>query len=258
MITCKLYGGLGNQMFQIAACIGFSKKWMVPYGIPKFTLNEAVWKNYFRDRLPSAHPYEALMYVLYREPSHAYREIPYYDGHFKIDGYFQSYGYSIGLVKELREEFGFANLPTNKGFISIHVRRGDYLLYPDKHPVVTIEYLRQAVKKFDYQEWDFVIFSDDPAWCELKIDNPHFFSQFEYSHTFHIADKEDPLMDLKQMSMCEHQIISNSTYSWWAAYLNDNRGKIIVTPHEDNWFGPSNKHLDVKDLIPYKWNRIKF
>lgn len=100
---------------------------------------------------------------------------------------------------------------------------------------------------------DFLVFSDDIEWCKRNIPS-------EKVNPINIRFKEqgEALLDLKEMAECEHNIIANSTYSWWGAWLNNNPNKVVVTPDEENWFGVDNKHLDVSTLLPKEWIRVKY
>ena len=103
------------------------------------------------------------------------------------------------------------------------------------------EYLENASKLFPKNSL-FVIFSDNIYWCmkELKgLDLKMFFMPKQKHH-----------LDFYLMSLCDHNIISNSSFSWWAAYINQNKDRIVVAPKK--WYGPKNPH-DTKDLIPEDW-----
>jgi hypothetical protein len=114
-------------------------------------------------------------------------------------------------------------------------------------------YLVQAVdamKKIGITRFKF--FSDDIPWCVTCGINLQFPDcEFEYS------TGKSEMEDLISMSSCEHQIISNSTMSWWAAELNRNPRKVCIIPSEQNWFGPDN-HLSVKDLYREEFVQIKY
>lgn len=243
-------GQAGNQMFQIAATIGTALKYKLPYCIPKHTLNDEVWKpyrfenvNYCDEELTNA--------KVWKEPSHAYHEIPKPEGNLILDGYMQSYKYSQDYLPEIRKAFGFDNLDTKKGICSLHYRSGDYNFYPNKHPKINFCYIKQALMKMsDFGYEKFLVFSDDIA--EIKEILSALSFDFEYS------ENKDAITDMKEMASCQSNIIANSTFSWWAAYLNNNPDKIVITPDESNWFGVNNKHLSVKDLLPESWIRIKY
>lgn len=251
MVSARLYGQLGNQLFQYAAVLSTSLKYDIPYCIPKHTLNDKVWKPYSFENINYC-DIELIGSKIWKEPSHAYHEIPKPEGNLIFDGYMQSYEYFQDYLPEIRKSFGFDDLPTNYDTVSIHVRRSDYLKYPTKHPVVTLEYLKKAVNLIEGDCY-FEIFSDDLEWCKQNL-NKEFFDDREFDY----VPVGDAILDMKYMAMAEHNIIANSTYSWWAAYLNNNPDKIVVTPDESNWFGRDNKHLDVSDLLPKEWVRIKY
>lgn len=242
-------------MFQVAATIATSLKYKIPYCIPKHTLNDKVWKPYYFENVNYCDDNDVIsVQKVWKEPSHAYHEIPMPTRSIVLDGYFQSELYFKDYLPEIRKVFGFDKLEIKRGVCSIHVRRGDYLLYPDKHPVVTGEYLKQAmlgiIDKTNIRH--FKIFGDDIEWNKSHFNIIGDYYKFEFS------ENKNEIEDIKEMASCEHNIISNSTFSWWSAYLNNNPDKIVITPDESNWFGVKNKHLSVKDLLPESWIRIKY
>lgn len=256
MVSVKLKGRLGNQMFQIAAAVAYSLDMKDEFALPLTTVNEKEWPHYFRNRWVGK-TYGGAFDEIYKEPSHGYSKIPKMGGRVLLDGYFQSYKYFIEHIQTIREIFSF-NDPVNEGWVSLHVRRGDYLKYPDKHPVVTLDYIRNAVKQFENTDADFLIFSDDIGWCEKHLDKEFWSSldrgtQFEY-----VQADADPIMDMRQMSMSEHFITANSSFSVMAALLSNSFHKKVICPDESCYFGPANRHLDVSTLMPPNWTRIKF
>lgn len=263
MVTCKLYGRLGNQMFQIAASLGYAFDHGRNFVMPRSTLNPIVWPNYFESLFPEKPQYDWMFDTYYKEKSHEYNEIP----RFKIgvgivlDGYFQSWKYFDEYRDEILTAFEFNEIEKITGVCSIHVRRGDYLKYQTKHPVVTEDYLLKAIDLIRIKTGinKFMVFSDDFAWCRDFFEDKAIWGPYSKrpGNTFMFSGMPE-IEDMKLMASCEHNIISNSTFSWWGAYMNNNPDKMVVTPHEDNWFGPDNKHLNVSDLLPVSWNRIKF
>ncbi len=247
MVTAKLYGRTGNRLFQKAAAIGYATTHNLNYIIDEEPAEVHMWPR----------P------ILIKEKSHSYQELQckpeWRHRCILLDGYFQSARYFDHCREEVLKAFGY-DWSLRKGWCSIHVRRGDYLLYPDKHPVVTMDYLVSATSRMEANHGvnRFLVFSDDIEWCR----NSFTWLQKEIrstSHwTFEYSEGRTEREDLELMSCCEHNIISNSTYSWWAAYLNQNPNKVVVSPSKDNWFGPSNNHLDTSDLIPESWIQIKY
>jgi hypothetical protein len=91
----------------------------------------------------------------------------------------------------------------------------------------------------------YVIFSDDIDWCK---------SVFGISEEIYYIEGEEDYIDLYLMSMCTHNIIANSTFSWWAAWLNKNPDKVVVAPK--TWFGPAIQDKPTDNIIPLEWIRI--
>lgn len=242
----KLIGRMGNQMFQISAAISYSKKHNIPYWIPKQSVNEHIWPAFFK-HFPSE-PMPGTKYIQYNEPSHSYNEIPKYQN-ICLNGFFQSEKYFSHCRQDIIDAF---QIPYKRldGYVSIHVRRGDYLQFADKHPPVTYEYISAAVKHFiELGFSNFVVCSDDIKWCRISFKPLELFGA-----VFSYSAGHEPIEDLAMMSCCIHNIISNSSFSWWAAWLNQNPDKIVIAPKI--WFGEGNKNLDDRDLVPETWIKM--
>lgn len=245
MISVILRGGLGNNLYQMAAAFGHAKKHGLEYAIPLEVENPHYvgQKPYifpginYCDKLPDL--------PKYAEPAFHYNEIPEVDD-IVLDGYFQSFKY----LHEFRDEFmaalGF-NWQMNEGWCGAHIRRGDYLRLPDYHPFVGEKFLTDAVNKMYELKGitKFRIFSNDIPWCkEFFAGMPKFI--FDY------AEGNTEIRDMEEMARCEHSIISNSTFSAWASYLNRNLEKMVISPQKDKWFGKLLNH-NVNDLYLKDW-----
>lgn len=239
MVTCKLWAQTGNQMFMLSAMLGYAKKYNVNFFAPPTTIAPNVWPTYFPQFPTQRCPQH---YFTYKEPDHSYNEIPFHE-HIQLEGFFQSEKYFSHCRQFILDSF---QIPWKQldGFVTIHIRRGDYLNYPDKHPVVTYEYISEAVKHFiSFGYKNFVVASDDIKWCRIQ------FKPLElYGAVFSYSSGNGPIQDLALLSCGEHFIGSNSSFSWWAYYLNRNPNKIGIFP--ETWFGPGNSHLCTKDLYP--------
>lgn len=136
---------------------------------------------------------------------------------------------SAGIPQDLEAWFsGFGCRSSASELVSIHVRRGDYLRLPHRHPFVGVKYLREAVARFP--ESEFLVFSDDLPWCRGFFKGPR----------FHFAEGNTVLADLYLMTQCRGgHICSNSTFSWWGAYLGE--GKTVFP---SMWYGPAHKNHD--------------
>lgn len=179
-----------------------------------------------------------------------------------LEGYWQSERYFKPIENEIRSEFVLKEKPDlpnalmaeeilKSNAVSIHIRRGDYLSNPitfDYHGVCSLEYYYTAINLIAKKISDthFYIFSDDPKWVQqnLKLNFPH-------THVTHNQESKD-YMDLWLMSLCKHHIIANSSFSWWGAWLSNNKDKIVIAPK--NWFNQPD--IDTKDLIPDSWYQV--
>jgi len=149
--------------------------------------------------------------------------------------------YPEDYVNHIKEKY--SEILKNKT-CSIHIRRGNYLNLQQFHPVQDIHYFNKSIEKIPNDSY-FLIFSDDIKWCKMNFPNDERFIFIENNN-----DYEDLLL----MSLCENNIISNSTFSWWGAYLNKNPNKIVVAP--EKWFGFGNSMNDTKDLYCEKWIKL--
>lgn len=256
-IGTRRFGRLGNEIYQYAAVISYARKHGLEYSLPSAT-NDETWNPcHFRHL---AHPnwVEGREDILINEYQHEYQEIEFReewrDKQIVLNGYWQSYKYFDFCKEELLKIFDFP-YEMNGGYCSVHVRRGDFLLHPTKHPVVTGWYLFQAMMHVYVKAGavKFMVFSDDIEWCKQEFnDNVYSYFKFEYS------EGRTEIEDLILMSNCEHNICSNSTMSTWATELNKNENKIIIVPSKDNWFGPNNKQLSVEDMYRPEWVQIAY
>lgn len=241
MLTCNLKGGLGNQMFQISAVLNLAIK-----------NNDVCGFNFIRHRIINQ-GYDAIKYTnnvfnklknqyvvtynIYNEESFEYRKIPY-SQNLMINGYFQSEKYFIEnkdviinlftneeIIERLSKNFN--NILENS--VSLHIRRGDYIKYSDTHNLLDIDYYNNALKILIHKILpnkinNILVFSDDITYCKNNIKD---------DRIFYVDDLED-YEQMYLMSLCNHNIISNSTFSWWGSYLNKNDNKIIIAPKM--WF----------------------
>ncbi len=258
-ITTNHRGGLGNAMFKIAAVISLSIDNAIDYKLSKEFVRPGIdpdYSNYttnvfrhinFVDTLPTN-------YATWTEPSFNFTEIPYEVGtDLLLDGYYQSYRYFENNKSKIVELFKptedikqhiIDQLPDINTYNSLHIRRGDYLKYPNHHPQQSTEYYKQAVNKLGLDK-TYLVFSDDLNGCVDLVD---FIPNKLY------IDTNADWLDMYIMSLCQDNIICNSSFSWWGAYLNTNPNKAVITPI--NWFGPAYDSLDTSDICPLDWTKL--
>jgi hypothetical protein len=226
---------LGNQLFQIAVTVALAHERSWRYLLPRWSYARYFsLKGCFSRNLPR--------YPTYSEPCFEYREITS-AGSTNLSGYFQSEKYFSRIAHVVRELFapGVPILPVEPGTTSVHVRRGDYVNNP-RFSVLGEQYYRAAFERVPSSR--FLVFSDDPKWCRRTFKGPQ----------FRFTSNRNPAIDLHMMSRCDHHIISNSTFSWWGAWLDPKPDKIIIAP--TRWFGRALRHLSTSDLIPHGWIRL--
>ncbi len=179
-----------------------------------------------------------------------------------LDGFWQSEKYFKNIESILEKRFTPKETPnsenkdwlkkiTERESVSLHIRRGDYIMSKssqEHHGNLILSYYINALNiiKSKYSNIEVFVFSDDLDWCKENLNlkfNTHFVDANQKSN-FHF--------DLFLMSHCKHNIIANSSFSWWGAWLNKNPEKIVIAPKD--WF--NDKSINTQDLIPVKWIRV--
>jgi len=260
MLKVLLNGRLGNNMFQIAAGASLAKKHNVPvcfYAGDHVTPDKTSLLDFleqFRStilRNVTIEPGIPECAEVVKEQQFAYTPIPFVDNS-RIEGFFQSEKYfdtdEVKRIFEIDSESRDYILSKygdllKEDITAIHVRRGDYFAELDNHPITSLSYFRKAIRHIGKKS-RFLIFSNDIAWCKEKFKGSNFF----------FAENENATIDLYLQSMCTNNIISNSSYSWWAAWLNNNPNKIVICPNP--WFGVAKRHYNTSDLIPDGWIQL--
>jgi hypothetical protein len=276
MVIAQIDGGLGNQMFQYALCQSFVGKGVkVKLDISKFRAghlhNGYELERIFRlqERYCSrseravVKSLSKVLHVLFKHPYKEKREWQWVH-HPEVNnirfgflkGYWQSEKYFSASASIIRAKFRFPVLTdernravqdaiANNNAVSLHIRRGDYLR-PDMGCSLDIEYYRNAMALTNEQVIDpyYFIFSDDIEWARENIHD---------SRAMFIDWNTGPnsFVDMQLMSLCSHNIIANSSFSWWGAWLNRNPSKLVIAPGQ--WM-PGMK--DNGDVLPENWTPI--
>lgn len=234
MVTCRLKGRFGNHLFTIAATIAHALENGMDWHIPE----DLYFKNLFN------YSYNPNMdRRIVRERQHNYHKItlPNKKENMILDGHYQSERYFSKYREDILKIFNFK--PIKSDYVAIHVRRGDYLTMPTQFPFVGLDYINRAINYFKSKgENKFMVFGDDVEWNvkNIKSDGCEF-----------IFRNGDMMQDFLEMAGCKSHIISNSTFSWWAAWIADGE---TVAPKI--WFGHGNRHLDTSDVIPTRWIKL--
>lgn len=178
----------------------------------------------------------------------------YYDGYWQSEYYFKSIRNII--INDLQFNFNLNESNkllvvgiSNSMSVSLHIRRSDYLSVSSNakiFSICTLKYYQDAMNYFNlkFEKPIFYIFSDDIAWVEENF----------VGENFVIVDvnQDDPHLDMYLMSQCKHNIIANSSFSWWGAWLNSNKSKMVVAPKK--WYADNDvNNKAVYSLIPKNW-----
>ena len=292
MIIVELFGGLGNQMFQYAAGrrLAHFRKTELKLNISEFeSYNSRSYSlnifNLQEEKFATLVEISRLLYgkrsllkraiskIQHMRPKllSTYIKERYFsfdpailnlpDGIY-LDGYWQSEKYFKDIEEIIRREFTIKVPQTgnNKELskiiqscesVSIHIRRGDYISDSDvnkKHGECELSYYFNCIQMINgkIKKPTFFVFSDDCKWVH---------ENFRLNYPMVIVDQNDSehaYEDMRLMSQCKHNIIANSTFSWWAAWLNPNPDKMVFSPRK--WF--KTEELDDRDLIPETWLKI--
>jgi hypothetical protein len=257
MISCRLYGRFGNLLYISAATIGHAVKHNYSWSVPRQTISPNIWPPLPFSHLPE---YNGGCYNIWREPGHNYHEIPAEDN-LILDGYYQSYKYFEHCIDEVRNQFRVPEPTENdRNKIIIHIRRGDYLLYPDKHPVMPIWYYIEAVDNiisYAGNKQICIVGDDKDYMLELASKLGSIISKKYGSHAISWGI-DDYLTDFYKLCSYKYVVISNSSFSLMAAILNRNPDKVVICPDKSQWFGSGNAHLDCSDIYPEGFIELKY
>lgn len=274
MIIIQVFGGLGNQMFQYACgrAVALRTGKHLYLDVSNYSVNNS--RQYELDKMNinatavyCVNELSEIKRSLGIQSIQVFKEqqfkfdpcvIDFRDNVFLSSGYWQSEKYfqdvSTTIHKELTpkphnlSESSLTMAVEMRSHISvaIHVRRGDYEISVI-HDILPMDYYEQAISYITmrFPSARFYVFSDDVNWCKRE-----FTALFPNVHVVEHELEKSSLRDLWLMSQCQHNIIANSTYSWWGAWLNNNPHKIIITPN------PMFSKLYAPDLVPDDWIKV--
>ena len=291
-VYVNIMGGLGNQMFQFAMGYAMVLRNNMPLWLDIRSLKESAEEGNIKRAyelgcfsLPAAvveaNKMEAILEAgkgklarylgigrINRLEESGFRYNPAYSRTptpVYINGYFQSEQYFRDYTREIRSVFLKQAVIAENDFwnqeiksaavpVAMHVRRGDYTANPETlkfHGICNATYYEKAVNKILEKHADarFFVFSDDIGAAAAELGHLSENMRFVEHKTPRIA-----AYDMLLMSRCRHNIIANSTYSWWGAWLNENPDKMVIAPQR--WFADEAMQAQTGDLIPETWIRL--
>lgn len=250
------FGRLGNQLFQIASTLGIANKNGIECKLPPWDYSK-YFPNYKADFTPQQHTEALNVWQEVVEPTFHYNDIVLDKGrNSNLKGYFQSEKYFSHIAEQIKTLFDFSlTINVNKSLLhttkssrcAVHVRRGDYVANPDYYQL-TLNYYAKAMRFVQSQVSDvcFYVFSDDIEWCKKYFK--------EFNHNIEYCEGGTDIEDLCSMTKCKHFICANSSFSWWAAWLGEQEGSVIIFP--DKWMdGELAKKCNSKDIVPNRWHK---
>jgi hypothetical protein len=269
-------GRLGNQMFQYAALRGIAAKngydWCIPPDDYNHKDNYGLFETFNMSHVKS----QNLGFVQansIQENDHCFSKdfFTILPDNINLDGYFQTEKYFAHIKNEILEDFTFKDdyLTPCKEYIDsldsspifLHIRQSDNIGREQYHPILPISYFEDALKEFP-EDTPCFVFTDDIEWCksqEFFEQDRFMFNESNGRYSYRTIDGTGqmqntllPQVDLCLMSLCSGAIIANSSFSWWGAWLQNDRGK-VVAPNPKNWFGTAMTHLDTSDIVPDRW-----
>lgn len=262
-VTVELSGGLGNQLFEIAAGLAYatshSSEFVMDHSVKKVSERS----TYFDTMYPWVKNEKLSSCVIYQEPAFHYVPIPDIKADkIKLQGYFQSEKYFKNIKNEIKDKFLCGDKQYNIQFpmdfdqfrrdecVCMHIRRTDYV-NSNFHTVQDFQYYKDALQymksKYPQRNLLIVVFSDDMKWCRENLKNELNDSdvEFYFIPTNIYKDYEELIL----MSKCDHNIIANSSFSWWGAYLNENPHKTVIAPKK--WF--DDPKMNWQDIYCPEW-----
>lgn len=293
MIIVTLQGGLGNQMFQYACGKSAALQRNSYFRLDTRTLQKVNIDEHFTNRFFELNIFDAkiseasdkefnrffaksillkIWYKWLRGYNHYTEQTFFFDVALNLQrrslfllGYWQTEKYFIAYENDIRKDFIFSTPKNNDTLlyekeillcnaVSIHIRRGDYITSSTAnsfHGVINLDYYEVAMQKIEklVENPIYYLFSDDPAWAKVHIVK----NRKDIVIIKHNIGK-DNWQDMYLMSKCKHNIIANSSFSWWGAWLNENINKIVIAPKK--WFANNEQNNQTQDLIPESWIKL--
>ena len=298
MIIVRLRGGLGNQLFQYAAGKALAEHHRTELALDLYTYSKHPYRKFELSKFnidareatrAEVHRFTGSNFVVrylnkrenyFRCPNvfaqphyHSYEDFLSLPADLYLSGYWQSEKYFSSISSLIAKQFtskepldtknnSLQNKMRSENSVSLHVRRGDYsstASYSSFFGLLSQEYYERAIAEISavVDNPVFYFFSDDPEWCRKT------FMGLKVEFTDHNKG-EEAYKDMLLMSACRHNIIANSTFSWWGAWLNDHVGKKVIAPQQ--WFRMSyltkkepvypSRFYNTKDLIPDSWIQL--
>jgi hypothetical protein len=245
-------GNIGNQLFQIVSTIGIATENNQEYVFPKWK-----YSSYFKNSLPELGREGIREFKNVKEDSSIYQKFILTEGNYDLEGWLQSEKYfdinkakyfltfNESIIDSLKQKYSSA---LEKKTLLISIRRGDFVDHPDFYQLPFHYYLTALVEHFpDWREYSIFVFSDDIEYVKYH---------FDYADNFYFNDNLTVIEQLALSTLCENFIISNSTFSWWCAWLGEKENSKIVRPYY-NFTPEMRKTSDDIDFFPRRWIRHK-
>jgi hypothetical protein len=283
MIIVRIIGGLGNQMFQYAMAkslaslnkgnvkldLRYIKKYEThPFLLDKLNVKyEEVTSKELK--IFNSSRLNIIKRILVKKRYMKEKSLTFdskileIKGKKYLAGYFQCEKYFKNIRNDLLKDFSIQNMDNqnysiaekarSRNSVSLHVRRGDYFsnsVALQTHGLCSLDYFSRAVEHIAdrVEEPEFFVFSDDPEWAIKNI-------RLDFAVNYiDINGKENGHKDMYLMRNCKHNIIANSSFSWWGAWLNKNNDKIVIAPM--NWFVDKKRQNQSADIVPSSWLRL--
>lgn len=241
-------GNLGNQLFQIASTISLAEKYGHDYFFPKWDYSE-----YFKNNFPVFEKDES--FEIIKEKSFSYYQWDLGKNNYDLDGWLQSEKYFN--KKRVKEIFEFGNISEQvlldyhflftKKTILVSIRRGDFIRHPYYFQLSHLYYFKAITFNFpDWTECNIIFTSDDISYCK---------KHFSFMKNSFFLENLTAIDQLILGSKCDHFVISNSTFSWWIAWLGEKQNSIIVRPIK-NFRGKFAEENNDSDYFPQRWIRF--
>jgi hypothetical protein len=271
LLQINVKGGFGNQLFQIANGLALAKEYKTPIqfiqqkhqhsdvfaSLMSIKFNQEYWFDgkELLEQIPEDHI--ACRFTIFNEKFFSYRKVILESNHSVVNGYFQSYKYFAAcndfILSEFSRKLNLGSIERHQNSIAIHIRLGDYIKKRANRKIYltpSYQFLDQAILQLEIltgrKDLELDIFSDDEYTFSKIYES--YFRQKNFKYLDYPSDES-----FRKFANYENMIISNSTFSWWAAWLG---GGKVVTP--DKWFKKdSNLDFSAADLFPQTWYRIR-